>query len=490
MTVPRYNPPDGPTPPDGFARPRAQRRGRWRAVLIGAVAVALVATATVVTIQSVAERPPADGVPWSVNPPPGAEPTAAEAHEPQQVAEFGPGRYPKHYGRPSAPDPAVMEIHGRTAYFAYTTSEIIHVTAVNLAGGTVKWRREVDLNANLGAISMVATDAGLLLVINFPDYAQFSITLDPENGKDIWYESKPHLTVGGVVDNHLIVYNSDEDTVLGYAMATKKSPAKPIWSIDADGGRYTEIFQETAATHRQPRDDGELAQTLDVGANSDDGQYIVNAAMYSGAVSVRELATGTELSKGNAGEKMVDIVAYEDTVYVYRQTPRTLAAYPATDLSRATWSVTTPPSGDGSDLELCADGLLCLKTVTQQGTPVHAIDATNGQVRWQTGDYRAAAPDRAGEVVAVSHQGGTALLDPKSGDVVTEFSSAEYALPGNGTVIGVDDEQLRLLRPGDTEPRSLGPVPDEAMTAGTCEWTSEVALCAGEESYRLWRYRS
>jgi outer membrane protein assembly factor BamB len=448
----------------------------WRVVIISIVAVALV-----VTVTSLAEPQRVAGLPRASTPP---EEEKNDPYEPVQLAEFEPGRYPKEYGFSSDPDPGVMEVRGESGYVAFTTHEIVHVTAFDLTDGEIKWNREINLNAPIGALSMVATNTGLLFVINPPGYFQFTISLDPETGEDQWHLSEEPLTVTGVANDRLLFYNSDQDMV--HAHGLDDPTAQPTWSVAADGGRVTEIFQETAATRRLPRDDGDDL-SIDIGANPDEDQYIVHAAMYSGAISVRELSTGTVLAEGNAGETMMDVVAYEDTIFAYRQTPRTLAAYDATDLSTPKWSVETPPSADGSDLAVCAENVLCLKTVTDQGMPIFAFDATSGELRWQTTDYQT-TPVMAGKSVAVAHQDGAALLDPASGDVLAEVDSPSFALPGDDVVIGFGEE-IQLLAPGATEPISLGAVPTPAMPAGECEWTPEVALCAGDESYQLWRYR-
>ncbi|GAB3444921.1 outer membrane protein assembly factor BamB family protein [Actinophytocola sediminis] len=457
---------------------------RWRALLVGMVAVALV---VMVTVQCAAPR----RVSGSPRPAEGTASAPTGPHEPELVAEFAPGRFPKEYGPISVPDPVLIELRDGTGYLAYTTFEIIHLTAIDLADGEVRWTRELDLNAGLGSVSMTATDVGLLFVINFQQYAQFTILIDPETGKDLGSSSEPHLTVSGVARDQLIVYDRDQDTLNTYDLATVDASMTPKWQVAADGGRMSEIYQETEDTHRQPRDDGDLGHSVDIGSSQDENQYLVYATMYSGAISVRALTTGKVLAEGNAGEKMVDVVAYEDTVYVYRQTPRTLAAYAATDLSSPKWSVQTPAAADGSSLAMCAENLLCLTVVTTLGGGdyvLHAIDAADGRQRWQTDEYLAANPTMAGPAVAVSHRGGTVLLDPASGEVRTEFSAATFALPGDGVLIGFDDAEVQLLAPGK-EPTSLGSVPDESMAAGNCEWTSEVALCASAEVYQLWRYR-
>lgn len=479
------------TMPTPAAGPAAPPRRRWRVVIAVAVAVALVATVTVVTLRAGTGPRLVSGTPRAAA---GTEAPSgggdARAHEPEQVAELAPGRYPKDYGRISSPDSLLIETHGDTGFIAYSTFKIVHVTAFDLTDGEVTWTKDLGLSAPIGATSMTATDAGLLFVINPQGYAEFSIVIDLETGDDIWHMSKPNLSVSGVVSNHLVLYDSDKDTVNVNGMAEKGGELTPVYQVAADGGRMSEVYQDSAAARRLPRDDGDGLLTFDVGTDPAEDQYLVHAVRYSGALAVRDLATGKALAEGNAGEKMVDVVAYEDTVYVYRQTPRTLAAYTTTDLSRPKWSIQTPAAADGSDLSVCAENLLCLMTVTPQGTPITAIDATSGEQRWQTADYRVAtAPAMAGETVAVGHRGGTTLLDPESGDVVTEFDTGTFVLPGDGAVIGFHESEIQLLEPGETKPRSLGEVPDPVMPAGKCEWTSEVAVCPGEETYRLWRYR-
>lgn len=447
----------------------------------------MVATATVVATSALAGPRQVTGVPRAEATPAGT----TNVHEPEKVAEFPLGTLPKSYGPPSTPDHELIEVRGDLGYVAYTTFEVVHVFAFDLATGESRWEREVALQTDIGSVSMVATEQGLLIVMNPPRYAQFLVSLDPETGEDQWHNSaNPSPVPGkvsGVVSDRLLAYDEDQDAVLAYGLEGA-GVTQPKWTVPGDGGRVTEVFQETAATRARPVDPSD-GLNVDVGPSPDKDQYVVHAAMYSGALAVRELDTGTVVAQGNAGEKMMDVVLYEDMVYVYRQTPRTLAAYSVTDLSSPKWSVETPVSADGSDLVGCAEDLLCLTTVGDQVTPLYAFDATNGEKRWQTEMYQSPAPVMAGDVIAVGHPRGTTVLDPGSGDVLAEFDAEKFALPGDGVLVGFDGSGVRLLAPGEQKPRDLGDVPDESMAAGNCEWTSEVAVCAGAESYLLYRYR-
>lgn len=453
-----------------------------RAVIVGLVVV--VAAVVVVSVQAepqvVSGRPEASG---STEQTGGGGP-----HELERVATFDAGRYPKDYGPISQPDPAMVEIRDGVGYVAYTTARIIHVSAIDLATGEVTWKRDLGVNTVIGATDMTVTDAGLLFVLNFSGYAQFSIMIDLADGEDLWHASEPNLTVGGVVAGHLVVYDRDKDTSNLHALTGDAPLARPTWSVPADGGRTTVVFQDNARTRALPRDEAAVSQGVHVGNDPDDGQYLVHAAMYSGAIAVRELVGGTVVAEGNAGEKMVDVESFEDTVYAFRQTPRTLAAYSAKDLSAPKWSVQTPKAVDGSYLEVCAEDLLCLVIATQRGTVLHGIDAATGERRWQTADFVGPNPVMAGEFVGVSHHGGAALLDPETGEEITRFSGAKVALPGDGVVIGFNTD-VELMAPGERTTTSLGKVPDLLMTDGGCEWTDKVALCAGLETYTLWRYR-
>lgn len=458
-----------------------------RVVIVGLVAVLVVAAAAVVvTIQSepqlVSGRPSAfSGT---------GEQGDDSVHELEEVASFEEGRMPKEYGPLSSPDPALVEIHDGVGYVAYTTAKLLHVTAIDLDSGEVTWKRSLGVSTVIGSVDMTVTDAGLLFVLSFSSsYAQFSTMISREDGEDIWHGSEPNLTVGGVVAGNLVVYDREKDTSNLHPLTADAPLAEPAWSVPADGGRTSEVYQDTTADRALPRDEAEVAQGLDVGTNPDERQYIAHVVMYSGALSVRELGSGKVVSEGNAGEKMVDVVFFDDTLYVYRQTPRTLAAYAATDLSAPKWTVETLAAVDGSRIEMCAENLLCLMTQTRGGTVLHGIDTATGEQRWKTADLVAPDPVMAGEYVAVSHHGGTALLDPDSGEQITGFSGAKAALPGDGVVIGFDDPDIQLLAPGEREPTSLGRMPDVTMSNGGCEWTDQVALCAGPSTYTLWRYR-
>jgi outer membrane protein assembly factor BamB len=404
-------------------------------------------------------------------------------HELELVTEIEVFAYPKDEGRPSDPDELAMEIHGDTGYIATLTGRALHLKAIRLTDGEFRWEQDFPLEEPISSFTMGVSGDVLLARVSNGSYVDLIGAYDLATGEYRW---DVVAKLSHVVANRMITYDPDADTINVHDLET----GDPVWSTAGDGGRASEFPQQTAESLAQPRDPGdEHHATFEVAGNTDENQYVVQASMHSGALTVYDLATGKVISQGTAGDRMTQVVAYEDTVYAYRQTPAELKAYAVTDLSTPKWSVQTPASKDGAILDICGDQRLCLKTVSGTGGPILAVDTETGETVWQTDEYVSALPPTmAGDRMVLSHQDGTVILDPDTGEALETFDSDVYALPGDGAVVGSDGGELKLSQ-ADGTTVSLGKASGTGLTEGTCEWTRTVVLCADEESYQLWRYR-
>lgn len=409
---------------------------------------------------------------------------AAPPHELVRVAEIPATGYPKEEGDPSLPDEQAMEIHGDMGYVATYTETYVHVTAFRLTDGKTVWRQDVQLNPPPTDFTMVATDDVLLVrAVHGGAYVDNIAAHDLQTGEILWSITG---ILSEVVANRILTYDVPTDTVA----AVDLTNGKQVWSTPGDQGRSSEFPQQTAKSLTGPRDLGDDHHLGDtVATNTDKHQYLVQASMYSGAVTVFDLASGKTITKGTVGDKVTQLIPYEDTIYVYRRTAATLTAYPANDLTKPRWTVPTSASQEGALLDVCAKTLLCLKTITPTTTPIRAVNTETGKTTWQTAEFPTALPPTtAGTRTVLSTRGHTMLLDPTTGKATRTFDTEPYALPGNNEIIGTLKGNLTLIAPtGATTP--LGPPTGEGLSQNTCEWTQTQALCADKNSYQLWRYR-
>lgn len=467
-----------------YREPAAPGGRRWLIALTIVLVVSTVATVVVFFLRDnrITGRPSAAGTEQGSTET--ETETEAAAHKLTEVTEIEATGYPKDEGMPSSPDETAMEVHGDTAYVATFTGKFMHLTAVKVADGETVWQQDLSVDVPPNGFHLVATNDVLLVRVSYGTaYVDNIAAHDLKTGEILWHQPGK---LSHVVANRAIMYDYEADTI----NVLELTSGDLLWSAPGDGGRVSEFPQETAESRALPRDAGDEHQvTFSVAANTDEDQYIVQASMHSGALSVYDLATGKVISQGTAGDRMTQVVAYEDTVYAYRQTPAELKAYAVTDLSTPLWSVQTPASLDGAILDICGDKRLCLKTVTGAGGPILAVDTETGKTVWQTDEYVSALPPTmAGDRMVLSHQDGTAILDPDTGEATETFDSEVYALPGDGVVVGIDGGELMLSEPDGTAV-SLGKASGTGLSTGTCEWTSTVVLCADEDSYQLWRYR-
>lgn len=402
-------------------------------------------------------------------------PASADPHPLRQVAEVA-----RKDDTLSRPDEQAMELRDGVVYVGDHTETFLRVSAVGV-DGALRWERSVDMTVKISGVSLVALPDALFVDVRFSQYADVMFGIDPTTGEVRWDATG---NVADVVANRVITFRESDFTDNAYDLTTLAKQ----WSVPDEGGLSSHYPQHTWESLRMPRDDGDEAQlTFHVGPNEDPDQYLVNVVKSTGALAVLDLGTGTVRAQGNVGEKVTDVVVVDDTVFVYRQTPRTLAAYTA-DM-KPVWRVDTPTSADGALIDLCGRTTLCLKQVTPHGTPVHGVDTKTGAVRWTTLDYAVtAAPRVTGELAVVSHKGGTAVLNPLTGNETHAFAGGYHASVGDGAIVGFDGPEMTLLS-AQEGPVSLGDAPSDALAAGRCEWSRELVLCAEKDVYRIYRYR-
>ncbi|MBO0870053.1 MAG: PQQ-binding-like beta-propeller repeat protein, partial [Micromonosporaceae bacterium] len=161
----------------------------------------------------------------------------------------------------------------------------------------------------------------------------------------------------------------------------------------------------------------------------------------------------------------------------------TLTAFELATLGRM-WSVVGPFSGDPVG---CAP-LVCLSGIN--GTV--AVDPGTGAVRWSAPQWRAGSELPDGRVLAASRSAParTALLDPATGRVTTEFPGAWQAL-ATGTssrvllVSEVDAHRsaVAVLDTGAPGPRVIDQLPD--VEGRTCQ-AAGPALACEDGQLRVW----
>lgn len=408
---------------------------------------------------------------------PRAAASAPLLHEPTEVAAVA---RPDARGS-SAPDHLAMELHDGVAYVAYTTGAVLQVTAMG-TDGELRWQEEFDTGTDIDSVSLAVTGAGVFAELRYTGYAATMAGFDLTTGDPAW---DGWGNASQVVADRLITFREDDYTDNAYHLGTLEK----AWS-QPDAGGLNSLYPQQIWSDA-PYDDGDAGQlTFAVSANESPDQYLVRVVKSTGAVAVVDLATGAERASGNVGDRVTAVVPFEDTVFVYRKTPRELKAYAATDLNAPLWSIEVPESADGALIDVCGRTTLCLMQVTGGGTPIYGVDASTGEIRWQTSEYATMLPPRtAGERAVVTHSGGTTLLDPMTGKVSHTFPSDRHAQPGGGVVIGFSGTSLELLEPGAAEPVPLGAAPTKSFVDGYCEWNREFAMCADEQDYTLYRYR-
>lgn len=418
---------------------------------------------------------------------PSVSPNASQTdlHAPVEIGTFGDTELSKEEGIPSTSDQA-LEMQDGVVYGAVHTDQMVHVTAYTV-DGTVKWTQDIEAGDIIGSVKLAVQPTGLMVNVFYQEHIQDTLSvLDPASG-EILLEAYGDTTF--VLGDRLLTYQEEGDVETGYVLAT----GEQAWRINDDGGRAHMVAQQTSETLALPSDDAEGAQALfEVADNPDPDQYIVQAVNYSGALTVLRLAGGEVLAEGQVGENTSRVLAFEDTIFVYRQTARELKAYAHDNLAEPNWSVQAPAGNDGSGLAICGETALCLTTLSDSGKKIQAVDMGTGEVRWETSDYSPEGALRAaGDWIAVSSEaGGTTLLDSDDGTVAHEFAKERIVLPGNGLVVGLSaDDELTAIGQGLDAPLSLGPVPSEAFVDGGCEWDEEFIACADQSAYTVWRYR-
>lgn len=456
-------------------RPPGRRRRPWLiGVVAGTVALALVAIALVVVPFGGTSEP---AIPVAAPDPPAAAPL-------EQVGRLTPARPSKEDGLPRGPEPELTRIHDGVAYTAFHTEKSISFTAFDVERRSVAWERTLRLpEGSIASIDFEVVDSGIVLEGQNDDRSAYTLLLNPENGETVW--SLP-TTVGCDSGCHyggrLIVY----DTAANEQKAFDVLTGQRVWSVPerTDEPSFTWIPQQTRESLAAPGDPQDHEQ-----------RYVGHGQKATGATKIIETASGRIVAEGVLGEKVTDYVLVDDVLYVYRKTPREIAAYRAGDLGAPLWTQPVPAADDGSALVACDETTLCLTLAQGDRRVLHAIDTATGTTRWELGDRPLTGLygiRSVGGPIAVTTKDSTMLLDPASGQVLETFASTGYTYAGAGMILLAGPGGHLAYDTARREPVDLGPEFGAGLDPATCVWAEGHAACADPGARDLeitfWRY--
>ncbi|GAA0919851.1 PQQ-binding-like beta-propeller repeat protein [Pseudonocardia zijingensis] len=467
MTFPHQ--PHHPPPPGRRRRP----------LLIGVVAAAVVAVlvaAVLVLVPSSDAGGP--GVPVAA-----PDPQAAPL---EQVGRVTKPRPPKDEGPPTGPEPELTRIRDGVVYTAFHTRKSISFTAFDVERRSVVWERTLRLPE--GAISSVAfeiVDGGLILEGRNADGYEYTLVLNPGTGETVWDLSLPvGCDRGCHHGGRLIAY----DTAANQQNAFDVRTGEQVWSVPerTDEPSFTWIPQQTAESLAAPGDPQDHEQ-----------RYVGHGQKATGATKIIETTSGRIVAEGALGEKVTDYVLVGDVLYVYRKTPRELAAYRADDLGAPLWTQPVPAADDGSALVACDETTLCLTLLQGDRRTLHAIDTAAGATRWELGDRLLTGQYETRSVggpIAVTTKDSTMLLDPASGEVLETFAATGYTYAGAGLILLAGPDGHLAYDAARRAPVDLGPEFGAGLDPATCVWAEGSAACADPEAsdpeITFWRYRA
>lgn len=456
-------------------RPGRRRRPLLIGIVAGVVALALVAVVLVVVGPFGATNEPAVPV---------AAPDTPTAAPLEQVGRLTPARPPKEDGRPNGPEPELTRIHDGIAYTAFHTEKSISFTAFDVERRSVVWERTLRLpEGSIASVEFEVVDGGIVLEGQNDDRSAYTLLLNPDNGETVW--SLP-TTVGCNSGCHyggrLIVY----DTAANQQKAFDVRTGQRVWSVPerTDEPSFTWIPQQTGESLAAPG-----------GPQDHEQRYVGHGQKATGTTKIIETESGRIVAEGVLGEKVTDYALVDDVLYVYRKTPRDLAAYRADDLSAPLWTQPVPAADDGSALVACDETTLCLTLAQGDRRILHAIDTATGVTRWELGDRpltRLHETRSVGGPIAATTSDSTMLLDAASGEVLETFASTGYTYAGAGLMLLAGPDGHLAYDAARRAPVDLGPEFGTGLDPATCVWAEGQAACADPDAEELeitfWRY--
>jgi outer membrane protein assembly factor BamB len=309
-----------------------------------------------------------------------------------------------------------VDLERETVYVAYNT----HLYAVNLAGGTEKWRfpAEADNKITFFAAPALSEDGQLIL----GGYDNLLYSLDPANGQQNWsFDGAEQRYVAASLTNGETIFAPNSDNNL-YVLNLS---GRLRWQHTAEHSRWGTPVTDGEVVYAPSMDHhlyalrfetGDLVWKTDDlgGAIAGDPTFSPDGVIYVGTFGSELLAIdqdGRTLWRVQATGWVWSGPALDGETLYFGDLGGTLFAVNAADGS-VIWQVKPDTSERPaiSDSPLLVDDTLYFVT---EGGNIYAVDATTGNTRWTKNIEKGklyTAPVVAGDTILIAPVGTDAIL--------------------------------------------------------------------------------